>query len=347
MTLRTVSLGEAKSANNSSWVLRVLVLTLTAIGSPVASAGEVPAPAELLHVLRSVDEVYRSGLSVYGSKEDLQLSLSNGGVKISMHFAMTSSRHMVAIAEESPTIGVLPAAVLKSAGDFGNVYCKRFTTQDEHGAAELSATAGPADFGKSLIAVSDNDLSWLLEIYGRRDSTLEQPIVQIPWLCGRGFSSYIERITSIKAIANDALLVNAVGHGIAGGSGRWELSLDRKAAYLVRHASFFSGHLETPDYGISNSDSVEAEDRVVPRTAIWTEGRLGMPMTASFTIEKVSAVPDQHVIDDVMRHITGPFVGTTTVLDYRGEGDPVASFFRRGQRYIAYPQTTRPSNPDQ
>lgn len=76
--------------------------------------------------------------------------------------------------------------------------------------------------------------------YGAGDYTLAFPIKKLLWAMGRGYGLYLDKASEVSDAENGLLTLVAEGTCISPEHfGKWELTLDPKAQYLVRNAKFF------------------------------------------------------------------------------------------------------------
>jgi hypothetical protein len=78
-----------------------------------------------------------------------------------------------------------------------------------------------------------------VKVFGADDTDYRRDRKEILWSLGRGYSDYITEITDVIAIGEDQLSVTASGQRAEGDLGRWELVIDKKAAWMIRHARFY------------------------------------------------------------------------------------------------------------
>ncbi len=76
-------------------------------------------------------------------------------------------------------------------------------------------------------------------VFGASDTEYSRDQKEILWSLGRGYSDYISEVTNVTPLKDDQILVSALGHKSKLYPGRWEMVIDKKAAWMVRQARFY------------------------------------------------------------------------------------------------------------
>ena len=163
-------------------------------------------------------------------------------------------------------------------------------------------------------------------LFGPRDVGPNIPKRTILWSLGRGYSKVINRITSVKELADGRVMVAGAGMQGADRPGRWELEVDPAAAWMVRHARFYSNAApETIRCEMKNEGTMWSTSYCIPETAMFNylgsiEGGdkpnpFDRPSLLTFAphIEKF----DDKLYDDAQQAVTKNRPPKLTIHDYR------------------------------
>lgn len=231
-----------------------------------------PAPDELLAILRKLDEQYADGFTARGQMID-PATIDQGRL---IDWTVTM-------------------------GDGRLVLEQRVVEDEDHsptnGRSEWTLYAGPEQ-----MATIQRSKYWLngelihtnpFASFEPVGSTYDLLIGRMLWPLGRGFSRRLGRVTEMRRQPDGTLAVVAETKDEQIHL-RWEMQIDPRAEYLVRHAEGFRPNDTEPAYVIDNIGLMSADGRATAHTARYLEGPGSTPVSISVT--SVSADADLELI---------------------------------------------------
>jgi hypothetical protein len=140
---------------------------------------------------------------------------------------------------------------------------------------------------------------------------------------GRGYAKHIESISSVEALADGRLAVNAQGKPFYARANKWELIVEAAAAYLVRSATYYVDDsdrtLKKPRYVITTSGLQRFGSLALPEKFEQRDPFLDQeqPFHKSGTVISASLKGDEAFFDQTVAMFQAPFPVSTEVADYR------------------------------
>jgi hypothetical protein len=135
------------------------------------------------------------------------------------------------------------------------------------------------------------------------------------WAAGRGFSPFLEAITSVRS-ENDLISVSATGSDGPNSHGIWNLTIDRSAAYLVVAASYTREGRSSPTLALKNSGRKAKAECMVAASSAWTTF-VGAKSSTAIERTAVEFGVDQEFLRTARSGALGPHPKTTQVVDRR------------------------------
>jgi hypothetical protein len=165
--------------------------------------------------------------------------------------------------------------------------------------------------------VPSSEEKWIVKIYPSDSTALTFYRMKIMFILGRGYSKYIDGLTSVTDLADGTIKCSGVGTCI-GEPGRWELVIDPSAAYMVRSATFQSEYADIPLIEITTSEVKWFGERCVPKSSIWADRVLSNTKEEiSTTCQFATYQPDIELLRKAEEEVFGPYRGRTLVIDRR------------------------------
>jgi hypothetical protein len=230
-------------------------------------SASVPTPEAVFAAMQKADAEYEGGFTARGAR--LENDLSGHGRLGS--WTVTMGRDRIVVEQRDVEDDTHP----KVAGRFESTI---YAGPDRMGWIDASRGWGE---GKLI----DSEPTVMFEPVGPAFDLL---IGRCLWPLGRGLSSRIDRVHSVKQEADGLLRVQAGEIG-----NRWELVVDPQNDYLVREAKAFRAGDAQPVYVIETAGVLSGGGRSVAHTARWIEGR-GEPV--SIAVTSVSAKADEELV---------------------------------------------------
>ncbi len=326
-----------------SWSIITALLTLLGVMSlrpPVSAIAAASNPADVLKTMSAFDRTFYSGFTATG-EETLTAGRrsASGGYPCPMQWKITSDGKRTAFTTTAKQILAGPAGQTSEGAAGGSsrtiLVSRRYIFAPEFSAG-LFAYCGPEDAGKQPSELDEASMSWMARFYPPDDPSLTFPLKRMVWSMGRGFSKYIDDLTEVKDEGDGRLLCRGVGRGLGSRPGRWELTIDVNAGYLVRSAKFFRGDEQTALLEMHTSGTKTVRGLSIAESADWSDqfGSKGgkIPLAAN----QLSVEPDAGFINEVHSKLHGPYPGSGVLIDYRAT-PPFNRSFKAGWEFAGYP----------
>jgi hypothetical protein len=181
----------------------------------------------------------------------------------------------------------------------------------------------------------DTEGPQVIILYHPDDSALTLPYKQIMWSLGRGYAKFINEVTELAMQEDGTIRFSANGTGLgASRNGRWEITVDPSAAYLVRSAKFFRRPDKPKPMAVITTSGTKWENgRCIPETASW-EDNYGPGFTkrsVAYTCETIRAEPDFDLLKMAQEKLYGPYERYTEVIDRRMTPSSIRRYRAKGQ----------------
>ena len=301
----------------------ILSLSTLVIGSATTLAQDA---AEVMSRLKSFDSIYASGYTVSGTRKSKDV-LVRGKV-------MVDSTRQWRLTLEGERVGYVIEMVDYETPKYrppdreapGGDKVMRIpirTRQWGYWGKDLSGN----HYEDTILAIDPNDeckeqgKMHNSSLFGPRDIGPNAPKRAILWSQGRFFSRYLEKINTVGKSSSGLVVVSAKGHMGDGDSGRWELEIDPKAAWMVRRARFFS-NLKPDIIGceMRNSGTVWSGVYCIPEKAqfnYWGPIEDGQSTVEELTFNPIVEEFDEEMYADTERAVAKNKTPKLTIHDYR------------------------------
>lgn len=134
---------------------------------------------------------------------------------------------------------------------------------------------------------------------------------------GRGFSKYLETVTSVKTLSSGLMKVASQGSYGPGLQGTWELTLYPKSDYLVGEAIFTMDGKDEPSL-VTTSGGVMVKDEL--KLAKYGTYRYSNLLELSVEVTNISKVVGPNKLyDEVLSHLNTPLPPGSQIMDRRGK----------------------------
>ncbi|MHC4097501.1 MAG: M56 family metallopeptidase, partial [Planctomycetota bacterium] len=156
------------------------------------------------------------------------------------------------------------------------------------------------------------------ELYKPTDSQRFMDFMFSIWTTGRGFADSLSRITEVYQEQNGLIGIRAKGTFSPKMEGSWQMSLDPKAAYLVRSASFTSNGKDSPMFVCTTTGTKWSENCCLAETANigWGFDLLRGDLTTA-KLEKFKLEADRPLFVKLRRILREKLALNTQVIDFR------------------------------
>jgi|GEM_PF-7003059 len=143
--------------------------------------------------------------------------------------------------------------------------------------------------------------------------TYSLPYRKIVWSLGRGFSKYIEDITSVTELPNGNYHCKATARDYDSESRRWELEIDPRQNFLAISATYFRH--SKPYYQVDVKETAQVGDMFFAKKTHW---RGPLRAQAQWECESVHFQTDPELRKTVHRELFGPYSTSADVHDETG-----------------------------
>ena len=156
------------------------------------------------------------------------------------------------------------------------------------------------------------------ELYKPTDSQRFMDFMFSIWTTGRGFADSLNRITEVSQEENGLIGIRAKGTFSSKMEGSWQMSLDPKAAYLVRSASFTSNGKDSPMFVCTTTGTKWSENCCLAEKANigWGFDLLRGDLTTT-KLEKFKLEADRPLFVKLRRILREKLALNTQVIDFR------------------------------
>jgi hypothetical protein len=184
-----------------------------------------------------------------------------------------------------------------------------------------------------------------VELYPPDSATPATAHNQVLWTIGRGFSRYIDRITSVTSQPDGLIRITAIGSMSPVNPGKWELAIKPDAAYLVSEASFMPQGRTTPAVKLVNSGLKWVDSACFPDSGTYTFFGLNQALSC----DSVKLEANEKLLSTAEQLVRGPHPPNTDIVDNR-TSPPLTHHVREGHsvlppEFIQGLTTTRAAKP--
>ncbi len=306
-----------------------VVSTLFFVGDLQGQQGELPQASEVLSKMRAFDDVFEAGFTASGvtpkgsfgvnspeGRIAWTISVTNGQCAIveSIQDATEPSADYVKRPEwlktEEDKLGQYTGVVKTRITYFGSEYSSRTSSIELYG-------LGPDGQPQKM----DMENPQKIVLYHPDDSALTLPYKQILWTLGRGYTKFINEVTELAMQEDGTIHFKANGTGLGASiNGRWEITVDPSAAYMVRSAKFFRRPDKPEPMAVITTSGTKWENgRCIPETASWEDnyGPGFSKRSVAYTCEMIRSEPDYDLLEMAQKKLYGPYERYTDVIDRR------------------------------
>jgi hypothetical protein len=163
--------------------------------------------------------------------------------------------------------------------------------------------------------VSERGTSELVDVFLPDDPGPTLAMKKALWASGRGFSPFLESITSVRP-EKELILASATGSDGPNSHGIWNLIIDRSAAYLVVEATYTRDGRTSPTLALKNSGRRSKADCLVSASTAWTTF-VGVKSSAAVERTTAALEVDQEFLAAARSVALGPYSKTAQVVDRR------------------------------
>ncbi|MBE0536515.1 MAG: hypothetical protein IH624_12690 [Phycisphaerae bacterium] len=293
-----------------------------AVGASQAQQSESPRASDVLSRMQAFDDTLMAGFTAGGTIPEGSFGIDSPKGRIAWTITMTNGRCVIVekmLDEAAPAAGyVKQPEWLCPAGQFSGVTTTRITgfgpeysiqccVQDLY---DIDPNGEPRK--------ADADSPQMIVLYAADDPALTLPYKQIMWLLGRGYARFINEVEELAVQDDGTIRLVAAGTGLGGPRmGRWEMTVEPSADYMVRTATF--SRKEEPMAVIATIGARRESGICIPQTANWQDsyGPGLSKRTVVYACETIKNEPDRAILETAQKALYGPYERYTDILDNR------------------------------
>ncbi len=306
-----------------------VVSTLFFVGDLQGQQGELPQASEVLSKMRAFDDVFEAGFTASGVTPKGTFGVNSPEGRIAWTITVTDGQCAIvesiqdakepgvdyvkrpeSLRKQEEKLGQFAGVVKTRITYFGSEYSSRTSLLDMYG-------LGPDGQPQKM----DTEGPQIIVLYHSDDPALTLPYKQILWSLGRGYTKFINEVTELAMQEDGTTHFKANGTGLgASRNGRWEITVDPSAAYLVRSAKFFRRPDKPEPMVVITTSGTKWEDgRCIPETASWQDnyGPGFSKRSVAYTCEMIRSEPDYDLLEMAQKKLYGPYERYTDVIDNR------------------------------
>jgi hypothetical protein len=323
------------------------VLFLCSTDIALSSGADVPSTSTVFNLLKGFDAVYLSSLDITAQETKITPRPYAKAFSSRCRFHLCLTRDISVVQESARRIPTSQAFDVAPAGaervlkglhanlrSIAPVTCISLYANDYN--AEILGSKFCDGEERDTANVQDSECLWLVRLCAPVSPRLDFTILRLKWCLGRGFSHQIDDISSIEQIDKRSINVTAIGKGVAGATGTWQLIIDLGADYLVRSAKFYGNGDSDPEITVVTTGELRNDELTVPKSSVWTDNLLGTPEQMPVNFDTVSSTPDPAFLKKMRSYVVEKVPANTTVVDYRYT-PPLTTMLHNDESYSPNP----------
>jgi hypothetical protein len=218
-----------------------------------AQKKEANNPTSVFELLRKIDDVYADGFSTTGIASDTSGIFSDEGSinpRIKKRWSFTTKERQFYALQ----LTLLEKQEILETSQGGEIIPeKQLFFFDPDFSGTVAVLSGILSETTSLVTPR------IIHMHKPDDMTESLPVFRAMWVCGRGYTSFLNQIISIENQSQGILRISANGFLFTKATGIWELVIDTNADYMVTKATFTpsagSTVFEIKNEGIRRNDN--------------------------------------------------------------------------------------------